>query len=281
MRQAGKPSFVEETVPWDVTNQFTKKSDRVELPKMLVGDTWLGRNADVTAPSPIVDEVKSLVGGTCTIFQRMNPAGDMLRVCTNVEKTDGTRAIGTYIPATDPDGTPNAVVSALLRGETYVGRAKVVNDWCATAYEPLLDAEGKVVGALLWGQAGEHSRTPPRHHGHCGRQDRIRLRGGRLRRAEGPVYHLRPGQARRREHLGGQGRRRQPVHPVGRHEGVGNQEWRVRLRTVSLEERGESEARRKIAAVTYFEPWDWVIGVGAYEADYQDARRESTPHWIG
>ncbi len=33
---------------------------------------------------------------------------------------------------------------------------------------------------------------------------------------------------------------------------------------------GENEARWKTVAVTYFEPWDWVIGVGAYESDYQD-----------
>jgi hypothetical protein len=76
-------------------NQYTKSVSHVELPKMMVGETWLGQNAVTSLESPIVDKVKSLVGGTCTIFQRMNDEGDMLRVCTNVEKTDGTRAIGT------------------------------------------------------------------------------------------------------------------------------------------------------------------------------------------
>ncbi len=33
---------------------------------------------------------------------------------------------------------------------------------------------------------------------------------------------------------------------------------------------GEAEARMKIAAVSYFEAWDWVIVAGAYEDDYQD-----------
>jgi len=33
----------------------------------------------------------------------------------------------------------------------------------------------------------------------------------------------------------------------------------------------ETEARWKIAAVTYFEPLDWVIGAGAYEDDFQDS----------
>ena len=98
----------------------------------------------------VVDKVKTLVGGTCTIFQRMNDAGDMLRVCTNVKK-DGTRAIGTYIPAVNPDGKPNPVIAALLRGETYVGRAFVVDDWYIAAYEPIYDAEKQVSARLYVG----------------------------------------------------------------------------------------------------------------------------------
>ena len=112
----------------------------------------------------MVDEVKSLVGGTCTIFQKMNAEGDMLRVCTNVQQKDGTRAIGTYIPARNPDGTPNPVVAALLRGERYVGRAFVVNDWYVTAYEPLKDAKNELIGAhLLRHQAGTAPRSPQGH----------------------------------------------------------------------------------------------------------------------
>ena len=31
---------------------------------------------------------------------------------------------------------------------------------------------------------------------------------------------------------------------------------------------GENEARMKISAITYFAPWDWVIGAGVYEDYY-------------
>jgi methyl-accepting chemotaxis protein len=37
---------------------------------------------------------------------------------------------------------------------------------------------------------------------------------------------------------------------------------------------GEATARMKIAAISYFEPWDWVIGVGVYEDDYYEARNK-------
>ncbi|QDU70260.1 methyl-accepting chemotaxis protein [Mucisphaera calidilacus] len=151
MVSAGGASLSDQTETWDIVNQFTKAGSTVELPRLSVGDTWLGKISSLEASAPLVDEVKALVGGTCTVFQRVNEAGDMLRVATNVAKLDGTRAIGTYIPATNPDGKPNGVVATLLSGETFRGRAYVVNDWYLTAYEPIKDATGEVVGALYVG----------------------------------------------------------------------------------------------------------------------------------
>ncbi len=139
------------TVNWSAINQYSKNSVSVELPKMMVGDQWLGNNKSFSVESPVVDTIQALIGGTCTIFQRMNDAGDMLRVCTNVKKLDGTRAVGTYIPAKNEDGNPNPVVSKVLTGETFYGRAYVVNAWYITAYEPIFDENNNVVGILYAG----------------------------------------------------------------------------------------------------------------------------------
>jgi len=78
----------------------------------------------------------------------MDDAGDMLRVATNVPDTDGKRGIGTFIPATNPDGTANPVVKTVLGGQTYRGRAFIVTDWYISAYEPIFNAQGKVIGML-------------------------------------------------------------------------------------------------------------------------------------
>ena len=81
------------TVNWNAVNQYTNASMAIDLPKMLLGSVWLEQNTDTKQKSHVVDKVKDLIGSTCTIFQRMNESGDMLRVCTNVLKKDGTRAI--------------------------------------------------------------------------------------------------------------------------------------------------------------------------------------------
>jgi hypothetical protein len=135
---------------WDAVNQFTDETVTVTLPRFYLGDTWLGQIRDPESPAPLVDQIRDLVGGSATVFQRMNAEGDMLRVATNVEN-EGARAIGTYIPATMADGSANAVVKTVLSGETYAGSARVVDDWQVTSYTPLTDAAGEVVGMLFVG----------------------------------------------------------------------------------------------------------------------------------
>jgi methyl-accepting chemotaxis protein len=145
-----------EPVEWRAVNQFTQAPRVVSLSKASVGTIWFGQNRDPATRSLIVDDLFDLTGQTCTIFQRINEAGDMLRVCTNVKASDGRRAIGTYIPRINPDGKPNPVVASVLEGKTYRGRAYVVNAWYVTAYEPIRDKAGAVVGILYVGVPQEN-----------------------------------------------------------------------------------------------------------------------------
>ena len=139
------------SVRWTAVDQFTKKETAVSLPRATVGGRWLGQNSDPKVATPVVDRTRSLAGGTVTIFQRMNAAGDMLRVATNVPNAAGKRAIGTYLPAKGADGTPNAVVASMLAKKPFRGVALVVDAWYLTAYDPILDARGEVVGILYVG----------------------------------------------------------------------------------------------------------------------------------
>jgi len=76
--------------------------------------------------------------GTATIFQ------NDVRISTNVRSADGTRAIGTQASAEVAD-------AVLSRGETWRGRAFVVQDWYLAAYTPIRDISGATVGMLYVG----------------------------------------------------------------------------------------------------------------------------------
>ena len=272
LNASGEVSFSDEKATWQAVNQFNNRVEEVSLPKMLVGGQWVGQNRAAGEPSLVVDHVKSLVGGTCTIFQRMNPQGDMLRVCTNVMQTDGTRAIGTYIPAVNPHGEPDPAISAVLAGNTYEGRAFVVDDWYITTYEPIRDDRNEIVGALYVGVKQEDVKE---------------LRQGIMDIVVGKTGHV--------YLLGGSGDQRGKYVISCRGERDGENMWEAQdaegnlfiqsvvgkaLATKNGEcdfERypwknpGEADDGWEIAAVTYFEPFDWVIGAGTDEADFQDA----------
>jgi methyl-accepting chemotaxis protein len=140
------------SVTWKARNQFDQSVVEVKLPRVLVGRrTWLGQVDDLAVTVPLVDEVSRITHGVATVFQRMNARGDMLRVATTVKNAAGRRAISTFIPATEPTGQPNRTLATVLRGETYLGRAKVVDQWMTTGYRPLKDSKGEVVGMLFVG----------------------------------------------------------------------------------------------------------------------------------
>lgn len=91
----------------------------------------------------VVDKITGLIGGTVTIFQVVDEG--LLRISTSVTRRDGTRAIGTFIPTNSP------VYETVMSGETFRGRAYVVDAWYITAYRPIWNIEGEIIGVIYVG----------------------------------------------------------------------------------------------------------------------------------
>ena len=135
---------------WAAKNQTTGDVTKIDLPRMIIGGADIGQVSDLGTAVPVVDQVTNLLGASTTVFQRMNDAGDMLRIATTVKSADGARAIGTFIAASSADGKPNAVVAALMAGKPFYGTATVVGQQYVTAYAPIMDGT-RVIGAIFVG----------------------------------------------------------------------------------------------------------------------------------
>ena len=92
-------------------------------------------NVNMVGNMNIVDSIGELTNGdSTTLFQYDT------RISTNVMK-DGKRAIHTKVA----DDVANVVINQKKR---FIGRANVVGNWYQSAYEPILNSKGEVVG--IW-----------------------------------------------------------------------------------------------------------------------------------
>ncbi|MBI5818465.1 MAG: methyl-accepting chemotaxis protein [Verrucomicrobia bacterium] len=273
LKRLGPISLATETVTWDAINQFTKQKGAVTLPKMMVGNTWLGQNRATNAPSPMVDDIKHYTRDYATIFQRMNDEGDMLRVCTSVVGLDGNRAIGTFIPRKNPDGTENPIVASVLRGETYRGNAFVVNEWHAAAYEPIWDTGKKrVVGMLYVGVAVTDITRDARQSimaQKVGKTGYIFVVGAKTDQ-RGKYIISKNGERDGESIWESKDANGHAFIQSIVEKALKTKDGVADFETYAWKNKDETQARSKITAVTYYEPWDWVIGAGTYEDDFGD-----------
>ncbi len=135
-----------------VRDQTTAAESTVRLPTLLLGGRPLPRVEDPRRHVPLVDDVVAQVGGSCTLFQRLDTAGSMLRVATTVVTAAGVRNTGTVIPRRGADGTENAVLAAVHAGRVYTGPATVAGAPFFTAYAGVHSpSTGELVGMLYVG----------------------------------------------------------------------------------------------------------------------------------
>ncbi|GFO55320.1 hypothetical protein GMSM_23270 [Geomonas sp. Red276] len=107
------------------------------------GALWCG-NYRINGNNEIPDKVLDLTGSRATVFM-----GDV-RVATNVPLADGRRALWTVL------ANP-ARRAVLVEGRSYRGEAAILGVPYYTAYDPIRNRRGEVIGALFVGMDRDHS----------------------------------------------------------------------------------------------------------------------------
>jgi methyl-accepting chemotaxis protein len=266
--QEGGIRLSDEKVKWTAKNQYDGSTVDVELPKVMIGDNWFGQVTNLKAETHLVDQLQKMVGGTATIFQRMDEEGNFLQIATNVINTEGNRAIGTYLPVNNTDGTPNPVITSILKGKTYHGMAYVVDSWYITAYEPIRDDKAEVIGILYVGVKRENLKSL--------REAISDIKVG----ASGYVFVLGGKGDDKGQYIISKGGLRDGENVLLTVDASGNLIIQEMIDLAVQLKPGETKMYRylwsnsaadvpkwKTTALIYYEPWDWVIGVSAYETE--------------
>lgn len=109
---------------------------------ILITGVLLNRNYEIVNKiKEVIHEKEIYEGqeiGTATIFHRD------LRISTNVKNEDGSYAIGTLVSEEVNEQT-------LVKGKRWIGDAFVVNAWYLSAYDPIKDINGNIIGMLYVG----------------------------------------------------------------------------------------------------------------------------------
>ena len=141
MRTAERALFAQGQARLDANMRVAWELLAMKGPARLDGEKLQFGAYAVNGDSEIVDKVKALVGGRATIF-----TGDT-RVATNVMKPDGTRAVGTKLAA-------GPAYDAVFKDHRpYRGEADIIGTPYFTAYDPIKNDKGDVIGVLYTGVA--------------------------------------------------------------------------------------------------------------------------------
>jgi len=261
LERAGGVEEAGEKVTWQVVDPATGETSAVVLPKW----RWTGDGGG----AGLVDEARRVTGRFCTVYQRINDAGDMVRVATNLPAAGGRSAEGVLVRASN-GAEANPAVRAVLGGEGFRGRVKEGGAWLFAGYAPIRDAQRRVIGMISVAEPFDVAVRDVRDavaKMTLGRTGYVYILGGR-------------GEERGHYLLSYQGKRDgediwQARDASGRlfiqaivEKAIRTEGGKVEFETYPWQNAGEPEPRMKFVATTQFAPWNWVIGASGYEDEF-------------
>lgn len=116
------------------------KEERIgetSAPVLRAGDSVINLKTDR------IDKFTSVTQAAATIFVRKDD--DFIRITTSLKKNDGTRAIGTLL------GKDHPSYGAIIKGDSYTGKATLFGKDYMTRYVPIKDGSGRIIGIFFVG----------------------------------------------------------------------------------------------------------------------------------
>jgi methyl-accepting chemotaxis protein len=137
MKDLGEIQVIEdELVSIEAENQLTHQKQTIEVP------SWYLDGEKVQFNKELIDEIGNNDKNYIISIYQKTPVG-YVRIATNIKKSDGELAVGTYI------SNDSQIFEKINKGNDYKGRVFIVDDWYLAAYTPV-KINGEIQGMLCF-----------------------------------------------------------------------------------------------------------------------------------
>ncbi len=264
----GRVVIQKNVTDWPANNmRSTEKSD-VTLPVLSIGENKLTYAQRKGKPLSMLVEATRISGAYFTIFQRINPEGDMLVVDTTVASGSGNWKLGDVFYSLGDDGHVESAIGDVLSGRNAEKYEHQDDGTRFTIYIPLRDQNGYVTGMISVYMDSDIVKVLKRSMlkttiGKTGytwvigtrEGDRGRFLVSNSPETDGAFVDSVAGTKGFVEDLINQA--------------IDTGEGKLNSKIYSWKSGTDGSGRDKLSVYTYFKPWGWVLGVGVYLDEYQ------------
>ncbi len=264
----GRVMIQKNVTDWPVNNLRSAEKSDITLPVLSIGGNRLTYAQRKGKPLPMLVEATRISGAYCTIFQRINPEGDMLVVDTTVGSGKGNWKLGDIFYSLGDDGQVESAIDDVLSGRNTEKYERPDDGTRFTIYVPLRDQDGYVTGMVAVYMHDDIVDV---------------LKKSMLKTSIGKTGYIwvigTSGEDRGRYIVSNSAKNDGVfVDSVGDKKGfvedLINQsmdagEGKLNSKTYLWKTGPDDSGRDKLSVFTYFKPWGWVIGAGVYLDEYQ------------
>ncbi|SDK50415.1 methyl-accepting chemotaxis protein WspA [Maridesulfovibrio ferrireducens] len=284
--EGGDIRFLKQESEWSLVNSRVKQK-KITVPVLMIGDYSLTYSKRKKESLPLLVNASKISGAYCTVYQRINPEGDMLVVDTTSKVENESMKLGSVYYSLSAEGNRKFIIDEILSGRPVSLHCEEDDGIKFIAFSPLRDQEGAVVGML-----SVHMRDDISDNLHksilktsINKSGFVWVLGTKGKdRGEYILSHFSSSEEEAKSKIG---KEHKAFVAELITQAVNAGEGKLLTKEYLWKLSPDDEGRMKLSVYTYFAPWGWVIGSGVYLDEYNGIRdrlsgaMEKLTQWLG
>lgn len=272
---SGDIKILEKESEWPIVNP-KEKNNIISVPVLMIGDYSLTYDKRKNESLPFLKESSEISGAYCTVYQRLNPKGDMLVVDTTAESGKESMVLGEIYYSLSDQGQRESVIDEILAGHTIGKHYQDSDGINYVFYSPLKDKSGEVVGMISSQMRDDISDNMHKSvlKTSINQSGFVWILGAKGQNKG--KYILSRFSSTEEESKIKSGQYDKSIVEQLISQAVKAGEGKLLTNEYMWKLSPDEKGRMKLSVYTYFAPWEWVIGSGVYLDEYNGIRDRLT-----